>query len=231
MQYLLVIPVLLLFLYALYRLVKDDHVFIRKGISVEQSFDIAFITLWISLFMARLLYLMYHFIPGQNIFFDFFSLHNGGLSLTGAVIGGIIAVCLIGKYKRVPFGRLSDFLSLAFLYTLPVIYLANAVFVTKNELLLVFLNSIVYFIILLFFVQFLYPKILNRTMKEGMLAILFLLFYSFISLTVSFLTSLQHLQNFISLENITLILLFIGSVIVLMKQERTPTTIRRSLIR
>lgn len=182
MQMLLFIPALLLFLYELYHLVKDDYIFIRKGISLEQAFDIAFITLWVSLFAARLLYLLFHISPGENIFFDFFSLKKSGLSLTGTVIGGTVAIYLIGKYKKVPLGRICDFLSLSFLYTLPLVFLANAFFVTKNALLSVFLNAVIYFILLLFFVQFLYPKIMNRTLKEGILATLFLLLFSLTTL-------------------------------------------------
>jgi prolipoprotein diacylglyceryltransferase len=231
MQILIFIPALLLFLYELYRLVKDDYIFIRKGVSLEQSFDIAFITLWISLFISRLLYLLFHFHSGENILYDFFSFKNGGISLTGAVIGGIGAIYLIGRYRKVPLGRLCDFLSLSFLYTLPLIFLANAFFVTKNGLLTVFLNAIIYFVLLIFFVQFLYPKILNRTLKEGMLAILFLLLFSIIALTTSLLTSLKNIQSFVNPENITLSVMLIVSVILLIKQERSTLRTRRTALR
>src|ERR1700749_1968067 len=100
MQIVLFIPALLLFLYELYRLVKDDYIFIRKGISLEQSFDIAFITLWVGLFLSRSLFLLMHLQKGENFFVDFFSLKNSGLSLTGAIVGGVVAVYLISKYKR-----------------------------------------------------------------------------------------------------------------------------------
>ncbi len=231
MQMLIFIPALLLFLYELYRLVKDDYVFIRKGVSLEQSFDIAFITLWAGLFMSRLLYLLFHIHLSENIFYDFFSFKNGGFSLIGAIIGGIIAIYLIGRYKKVPLGRLCDFLSLSFLYTLPLVFLANAFFVTKDGLLSVFLNVIIYFVLLLFFVQFLYPKILNRTLKEGMLSILFLLLFSLIALATSLLTSLKHIQSFVNPENITLSLLLIVSIILLIKQERSTIRSCRTALR
>jgi prolipoprotein diacylglyceryltransferase len=231
MQVLSYFPSLLIFLYALYRFVKDDYVFIRKGISLEQSFDIAFITLWASLFVARLLYLLFHLHTGENIFLDFFSFKNSGFSLTGAIIGGILAVYLIGQYKRLPLGRLSDFLSLAFLYTLPLVFLSHAVFAKKDEILTVFLNAIIYFVLLLFFIQFLYPKIMNRTMKEGMLAILFLMLFSIIALITSLLTSLRDIYTFINPENIALVFLFIGSIILLVKQERFSSRSGRTVIR
>lgn len=229
MQIIIFIPALLVFLYILFRLVKDDYIFIRKGISLEHAFDIAFITLWISLFMSRILFMIFHIKSGGNMFFDFFSLRKGGFSLTGAIIGGTLAVYIIGKYKRVPLGRLSDFLSLSFLCTLPLVFLANAFLVTKNELLFIFLNAIVYFVLLLFFMQFLYPKMMNRTLKEGMLAILFLIFFSLIALTTSLLTSLKNIAFAITPENIALVALFIFSFILLVKQEKGSS--RRTIVR
>lgn len=231
MQILLFIPALLLFLYALYRLVKDDYIFIRKGISLEQSFDIAFITLWAGLFMSRFLYLFFHLKAGENFLVDFFSYKNNGLSLTGAIIGGTLVVYLISKYKRLPLGRIGDFLSLSFLYALPLLFLVNALFVKKNELLFVFLNVIIYFVLLLFFVQFLYPKIMNRTLKEGMLAVLFLLLFSLIALLTSLLTSLKNIGSFINPENIILSLVFIASIVLLIKLERGTARSGRTMIR
>jgi prolipoprotein diacylglyceryltransferase len=231
MQFLLFIPALLVFLYALYRFVKDDYIFIRKGISLEQSFDIAFVTLWAGLFFARLLYLLLHFKKGENLFLDFLSFKNGGLSLTGAVLGGTLALYLFSRYKRLPLGRLGDFLSLSFLYALPLIFLVNAIFVSKNTLLFVFLNAIIYFVLLLFFVQFLYPKIMNRTLKEGILATLFLFFFSLIALVTSLLTSLKNIQSFISPENILLSLLFLVSIILFIKLEKTTSRSSRTVLR
>jgi prolipoprotein diacylglyceryltransferase len=231
MQILLFLPALLVFLYALYRFVKDDYIFIRKGISLEQAFDFAFITLWSGLFVSRALFLLFNLHKGENLFLDFFSVKNGGLSLTGGIVGAIFAVYLISKYKRLPLGRLGDFLSLSFLYSLPLLFLADAVFVRNNDLLIVFLNAIVYFVMLLFFIQFLYPKVMNRTLREGMMGILFLLFFSLIALTTSLLISLKNIQIFINPENIILILLFIISIVLLIKQEhassRSRTVIRQ----
>ncbi|HSX08546.1 MAG TPA: prolipoprotein diacylglyceryl transferase family protein [Candidatus Saccharimonadales bacterium] len=230
MQFLIFIPAVLLFLYELYRFVKDDYVFIRKGISLEQSFDIAFITLWSCLFASRIFYLFFHPHPGENILYDFLSFKNNGFSLTGVIVGGIVALFLIGKYTKVPLGRLCDFLSLSFLYTLPLVFLGDAIFVSKDALLSVFLNAIIYFVLLLFFVQFLYPKILNRTLKEGVMATLFLLLFSLIALTTSLLVSLKHIMTFVSPENIALSILFILSVALLIKLER-PSHSRRVSIR
>jgi len=230
MQFIVFIPALLLFLYALYRFSKDDYIFIRKGITVEQTFDIAFTVLWISLFFSRLFYLLIHIPRDYHIIIDFFSFTNNGFSLTGALVGGICAVFLIGKHKRLPLGRLSDFLSLSFLYTLPVMFLASAALSTKKMILFSFLNAVVYFLLLLFFVQFLYPKTMSRTLKEGALAILFIICFSFIALLTSLLSSLSHIQNFINPENSILLLLIIFSATFFLRQGRSPHT-RRTVSR
>jgi hypothetical protein len=119
-------------------------------------------------------------------------------------------------------------LSLSFLYSLPLLFLTYAVFAKKNELLLVFLNAIIYFVLLLFFVQFLYPKVMNRTLREGMLAILFLLLFSLITLITSFLISLKNITIFINPESLILICMFILSIILLIKQERLNSRSRTS---
>jgi hypothetical protein len=230
MHILLFIPISLLFLYVLYRLVKDDHIFIRKGVSLEQSFDCAFITLWSGLIAGRLLYLVSHIFTEKNILFQFFSLKNYEFSLVGGIIGGMISIYFLGKYRRIPLGRLGDFFSMALLSIFPLGFLVQALVVKKEELLFVFLNAIVYFILLLFFAQFLYPKIMNRTLKEGTLSLLFLVFYTIISLTTSIFISLKDLHNLINPENIILFLLLLFSMVFLVKQ-RTSSPQRRTITR
>jgi prolipoprotein diacylglyceryltransferase len=230
MQILLFIPALLVFLYALYRLVKDDYIFIRKGISLEQSFDFAVISLLSGLIVSRSFYLLFHLHKGENFFVDFFSFKNGGLSLTGVVIGAACAIYLISKYKKLPLSRLNDFLSLSFLYSLPLVFLGNAFLVKSGQLLLIFLNAIIYFVLLLFFIQFLYPKVMNRTLREGMIAILFLLFFSFTALIMSLLTTLKNIYTFVNAENIILIGVIFVSIILLLRQARNSSR-SRSVIR
>jgi prolipoprotein diacylglyceryl transferase len=231
MKLVLFLPALLLFLYILYRMVKDDYVFIRKGISLEQSFDIAFVTLWTSLFFSRFFYLLFHMPFGTNIIWEFFSFQHGGFSLTGAIVGGALALILMGRDKRIPLARISDFLSLSLLYTLPLAFLTNALLVSKNELLLVFLNTIIYFVLLIFTVQFLYPKLMSRTLKEGFLAIFFLLAFSSISLATSVLLSLRNIYHALTPENGMLLIIFIISCVLAIKQQKGSGHTRRSVVR
>jgi len=231
MEILLLLPASLVFLYSLYRLVKDDYIFIRKGISLEQSFDIAFTCFWISLFFSRLVYLLFDLANHKNIFLDFFRLRNGGFSLTGLVIGGMIALYIISKYKKLPLGRLGDFLSLSFLFALPVGFICNVVLVRKAALLHILLSSVLYFMLVIFFVQFLYPKLMSRTIREGTLALLFVVFYSVITIVTSVISSLKDIHAVINTQNITLIILLITSIILFMKVERPFSQNKRSLHR
>lgn len=53
MHILILIPAFLIFLYVIYKIVKDDYIFIRRNISLEQVFDIVFIIALICLIFSR----------------------------------------------------------------------------------------------------------------------------------------------------------------------------------
>src|SRR5205085_1816494 len=119
MHIFILIPAFILFLYYLYKLVKDDYVFIRKNVSLEQIFDIAFLVLGASFFFARFFYLLFHFDYHQNPFILFFTPGKGSFSFFGLVVGSITTLYLIGKYKKIPLGRLFDFFTLALVVAMP----------------------------------------------------------------------------------------------------------------
>lgn len=230
MELLVLMPSVFIFLYSLYRLVKDDYVFIRKGVSLEQSFDIAFICLWISLFVSRLFDMLFNFRADQNVFLQYFSLQNGGFSVVGAIIGGVIALAIMGKYKRIPLGRVSDFFTLSFLFALPVGYLGSALLADRGQLLYVLLNAVLFFLLMIFFVQFLKPKLMSRSLKEGTLSIIFLIFFSLITLLTTILPSLKDLKGYIINPNtITTIALLLFSIFLYFKEERPLVRHRRGL--
>lgn len=230
MELVVLLPAVFVFLYSLYRLVKDDYVFIRKGISLEQSFDIAFICLWISLFFSRTVDMLFHYQTNKNIFLQFFSLKDSGFSVIGVVIGGIIALYIMGKYKRIPLGRFCDFFTLSFLSALPIGYLGSAFLAARSQLLYVFLNAILFFLLMIFFVQFLKPKLMSRSLKEGTLSIFFLLLFSLVTLLSTLIASLKDLQGYLFNPNtIATIGLLIFSIILYIKEERPFSYHRRSL--
>jgi hypothetical protein len=222
MELLILIPALLIFLFSLFKLSGDDHVLIRKNISLEQMFDIAFITLWISLFLSRIYFFLLEQKISSNMFFAFFST-TGGISLTGAVLGGMGALYLLGRYRKVPLGRLFDFFTISFLFALPAGFAGIALFHLKQPAIMIayLVSALLYLVCAISFRKFLYPKLLNRTLKEGTMSIYFLFLFSL----VSFLTSLIHFGkgqiNFITTNNGVYIGLLILGVILFFKQERS----------
>ena len=186
----------------------------------EQTFDIMFASAWVSLFSARLVYFLYHPITSGNEFLIFLSPRTEGLSLTGGIIGGIVALYIIGKYKKVPLGRLADFVSLAFIIALPVGFLSYAFFFKPHEMLIHLLSAIIYLCFMVYVVKFFYPKIMSRTLREGSLTIYLLEFFSVTSVALSFIPVGKKAINFISAENITLAILLLFSLFLLFRMER-----------
>jgi hypothetical protein len=219
MQLLTLIPSFLIFLYAYYRLIKDDYVFIRKGISLEQSFDMAFLSLWSSIFFARLAYFLNDFIELKHIFYHFFSLHIGGFSLIGGIFGCFFSLYLLSRSRRIPLGRISDFTSVALLYSLPLGFFLNAFLFRKSAQLIFFFDAGVYFVLLVLFMQFLYPKLLSRKIKEGTVALLFLLCFSFLALGGIVITSLHSLGHLITVSSGVALGFFLMSSMLLLKRK------------
>jgi hypothetical protein len=221
MELLVLIPSLLIFLYSLYKLSGDDHVLIRKNISLEQMFDAAFTTLWFSLLLSRI----YFFLADQtirgNVFISFFTT-KGGLSLTGAIACGIIVLYLVGKYKKIPLGRLFDFFTISLLFALPAGFAGIMLLHLKQPFVLIAygVSAILYLIGAVLFKRILFPKLLNRTLKEGMISVFFLFLYPIISFGTVFIHAGKGLPQLITNNTIVLLgLLLIGIVLIITLQR------------
>jgi hypothetical protein len=225
MYFFYVLPIILFF-YILYKLVKDDYLLIRKNVSPEQVFDIAFWVLAISLLSGRSVALLEQGIVRQEFFFSFFSSGTSGLSLTGVCLSGVIGLYVIVKHRRVPLGRLFDFFSLSFLSSLPPLFLYSALILHGFSRVLAFYNGLAYIFVLVICFKLLYPKLMNRTIRDGTLALFFLIFFS----VTSFFSALfpqGKLSATIDAEKIMVILLFILSVVCLFISEHSALKGRR----
>ncbi len=220
MQIVVLIPAFILFLYYIYKLVKDDYVFIRKNISLEQVFDITFIVTWISLFFARLFYFIFNPQITQSIFFNFFSTNVSGLSLFGGLVGSAGALFLIGKYKKIPLGRLFDFFTLALVVSLPLGFLGAASLARDFTLVAYLGNAVVYFIFALFCVKYVHPKLTSRELKEGNLQVVFLVFIAVVLLINGVLLREEGKIVLISIENIVLLVFLLFSLFLFIRQAR-----------
>ena len=205
MQIIIFVTSFFIFLFTLYRLVRDDHIFLRKNIKLEQIFDIVFIGAAIAIIFSQVVFPKNSFILPQGVIF------------------GTLGLFLISKYRKFPVGRVIDFFALSFLMSLPSGFLITALFSKKTEMILHLIAAFIYFLLALFFTKTLLPKIMNRTLKEGNLSIYFLLFFSSISLFLSTFSSIERHTNFLIPENIFLIAIFAVSVALLIKQNFTRT--------
>ena len=177
MEFAIFFLLIIIYLYVLYKLVKDDYVFIRKNISIEQIFDLAFLALIGGTFFSRLFYFLFSPLKTGNVFFATFSPGIGGFSLIGGVLGGLLTLLVVIRLKKAPLGRLLDFFTLALLCILPIGFLAYSFLQKQPELYLFLLYAVLYFVLALFYFKSLYPKILSKTQKEGNSTLLFLIFF------------------------------------------------------
>ncbi len=204
MQILILIPAFLVFLYCLYKVIKDDYVFIRRNISLEQIFDIAIIICLVSLIFLK-------------------------LSLFSAVLGGMAFLYVIAKYKKIPLGRLFDFFTLALAVALPVGYACSAFLFRDYLLFLAITNALLYSVFAVFSGKFVYPRLMSRELKEGSLHILFLIFFCFVSFLDLIILYQKNKFQLITVENILLILFFFFSLFLFFKQARSGFTNRKRL--
>lgn len=210
---------MVLFLYRLYHLANDDYILLKKNITLEQIFNCAIVISLISLLIARIFYVIFNPAP---VFFSVLGFlifpYFPGLSLTGAFVGGSLSLLAMCKYKNFPTGRVFDFFSLSFLFVLPSAYLGY--FLLSRSLSAGGLFELIgYSVILIFASIYLFPKSSTLELKDGTVSLLFIIFFSLISLLgdaidhagIYYFT--HHLENFI------LLIMLIISVILISKQE------------
>src|SRR3989344_4638147 len=210
---------LVLFLYRIYHLANDDYVLLTKNITLEDIFNAVFVCSLVSLLFSRFFYVFMNpnpvFLnPLGFLLFPYFP----GLSITGAILGGALALFLFCKKKKIPRARVFDFFSISFIFVLPFgfigYFLLSQDFTTGN-----IIKFILYCLILVASNIYLYPKASTLEIKDGTISALFLVFFSLISLLG---VAIDHpgISYFIShRENFILLLILILSIGIILKQE------------
>lgn len=196
MDLIIILPSLLIFLYTLYKLCKDDHVFLRRNVRSEHFFDIAFIVLIVCWILFKLIYPLS---PGILVF-----------TLIGA-----ISLLALGKYKKIPIGRLFDFFSLSFLSSLPLWYLVRGILDKSNDRFVEIFSAIIYLVTAVFFIKKLLPKLMSRNIKEGTISTYFIIFISLSSISLFIYKFITINARIFTLENIISITLLIVATILL----------------
>lgn len=218
----------ILSLFCLYHISKEDLTFIKRNVSIDDMFNIAFITLFAGLFFARLFYVIFNFAPGfLNPLVFFLVPYFPGLSVIGGIVGGVIVILYIAKKEKFPMKRILDFLSLSFLAGLPFCYIGS-IFLSST------FNYFVHlFLPLLFFMLFLFayiivlPRLLKKELKPGMLGTSILIVFSFLYLLISGIQIVDRGNFSLTGDDVLASGLFIGALVFFIKQDLYIVKTRR----
>jgi prolipoprotein diacylglyceryltransferase len=211
---------LVVFTYTLYLLGREDVIFIRKNVTLEQLFNIFFLTLFVSLFLSRLVYVLIH--PSWQFLnpLNFFSLiSKPGLSVIGGVIGAGLYLVYYARLRRLPLGRIFDFFALSFFSALPVgvfgaFFLSDSLRFTES----IFL-PILYLILFIFLVRVVFPKLLQGSLKNGSIGLIVLILFSLIWVLTSMVRDRPGIFGFVTIEDVLAGITFLVSAFVLIRQE------------
>lgn len=80
----------------------------RFGINPDIVLDTVILLVPVMIVAARLYYVVFSFDEFKGNIWSVFNLRTGGLAFYGGVIGGVLAVFIISKVKKVSFSRLAD---------------------------------------------------------------------------------------------------------------------------
>ncbi len=213
-----------IFLFVLYVISYDDFVLVRKEISVEQLFNIAFLTAFVGLFSSRLLHVLFSFAPGflNPVVFVLFP-YFPGLSLAGGVLGAVLFLTSYLRSHRLPRGRIIDGFSVAFLTSLLVgLTISRVADVIKKRPIPIpsIIVTTLIFLFFIFFVVVLLPRQRRGELKDGTLGLLFLLSFSVSIVLFDILQKADKIFYFLGKEGIIGLCMFFASLILLVKHER-----------
>lgn len=208
-----------LFLFRLYHVANDDYVLVKKNISLEEIFNAAFVSGLVSLFFARLFYVILHPDPiflNPLVFFIF--PYFPGLSLLGGILGGILALILYGRAKKFPMGRVFDFFTVAFTFVLPV-GLLGYFLLSGDYSIGGWVKLGLFTAIALAANLYLHPKASSLEIRDGSISILFLIFFSLTMLLTSAIDN-SGVNYFINhKENLVYLSLLVVGIIFIIRQE------------
>lgn len=207
---------LLIFLFVLHMMTREDYALMRRNISMEQFYNAVFLSLLSSLLFARLFFVIFHF---RFIYLNpvvFFALpYFPGISLFGAVLGLFLGLSIVCYTKQYPWKKFFDFFAIAFSCGLPVVALGTNFLHTKAFFLPILISVIFYLCMGVLGLSVFYRRILVNTIKDGTTTILFIMSTSIAYLFQEVLRakSLTALRN---PESILFVLLFVSQVIILL---------------
>ncbi|MEK9178674.1 MAG: prolipoprotein diacylglyceryl transferase family protein [Patescibacteria group bacterium] len=216
MEIVLIIISIFIFLFVLHYYVRDDFVIFRKNVSLEDVFNMAFISFIFVFLSSRFFYVLENPNPiylNPLVFLAVF--YHKGLSLTGGIIGGGLFLVWYVRKNKFPGKRLLDFFSVAAVWAIgiySVVYLVVFRKFTPQFL----IEGVLFAILLAIFSLLLVPKYLGAKIKDGLLTGIFCVGYSLIKF-VNLLMLKQFSPEKLS-ETTLLIIIFFSGLIFILKE-------------
>lgn len=174
---------LFLFLFVLHSLTREDYGLMRRNISMEQLFNLTFLSLLSGLFVSRVMYAVFHLNPFFLNPLVFFALpYYSGLSLFGGVVGVFGSLYLFCLKKKYPWRKFFDFFAIAFSCGLPLVAIGTIFLHSQASLYPILLSTFLYGIIGIVSVTVLYKRIVRASLPDGITGVLFLFSTAFIYL-------------------------------------------------
>jgi hypothetical protein len=199
MEFLIFTIPFFIYLYMLYKNSKDDYVLLRRGIKIEEIFDIAVVAVILGLAMSKIF-------PGDNSYY-----------LSFYIIATSFVLYFYSRRKKLPFGRLLDLFSIAFLTALPLWLVLVGIFAKAREVVGYLIIALIFLIMDVVCIKYYLPKIMNRTMPDGRVGIYFVCVFSSIYLIYSLLTAVFFKTSLLYTDTILLGILFVGGVSLLVR--------------
>ncbi len=221
---------MVIFFFGLHVLAKDDLVLVRKNITLESLFNIAFVILLVGLFSARLVFVISNPDPAfLNPLVFFLFPYFPGLSLVGGIIGSMIFLFFYSQGRRLPLGKLYDFFSMSFAASLPFGYLGIQLLNGIEDYFFGIFLPILYLVILIFFVKLLLPLNIRGEIKDGTLGFLFILVFSFSSIMINVVRAENINSMWFNIENVLLLILFFFALAMVLLLEKGGIRIKLQL--
>lgn len=207
-------------LFCLYHISREDLTFFRRDVTLDDVFNIALMTLVSGLFFARFFYVVFHFAPGfLNPLVFFLVPYFPGLSVPGGILGGVLVIIYLSRRNKFPMRRMLDFMALSFFAGVPIGYVGSAFIQSGFNYFYNIFLPIVFFILFLFSYIFVFPRLLKKELKPGMLGTAILIVFSFLFLLVSIIQSIDGGTVQLSGDEILAGVLFVASLGYFIKQD------------
>lgn len=162
---------LFLLLFCFFYYTKDDLFFFRKNITLEILFNTLLISIFCSLLISRLVFVILNFQPKYLSPVVFLLIpYFPGISVFGGILGFYISAVIFTRRKKINTKRFLDYAAVAILVFFPLFFL-----ISSNYYL-----CIMYLVLFIFFINILMPKYNQGLLKEGSVAIIFLIMSSLV---------------------------------------------------